>query len=128
VLERGREVCRATDLPEKFIEPALPLATVQARSGRAPEAIALLDHGGDGHPAHPSVRVLPEVGGLGEAYLCDGRPADAASLAEEFAQIAQAIKARGTYAWALRLRAEIALHLEELGMAECRRRADAVAS
>lgn len=51
-------------------------------------------------------------GGLGEAYLCAGRPAEAAALAQEFVELTQAIKARGTYAWALRLRAEIAMHLD----------------
>ena len=113
VLERAREICRATDLPEKLLELAMPLATAYNRSGRAPEAIALLEGA-----VAVAIRLqhrygfVLKSGGLGEAYLCDGRLTDALPLAQVFVELTRAVKARGTYAWALRLRAEIAVHLD----------------
>jgi class 3 adenylate cyclase/tetratricopeptide (TPR) repeat protein len=121
VLERAREVCRATDLPEKLIELAMPLATAYARSGRAPEAIALLDTA-----VAMAIRLqhrygfVLRSGGLGEAYLCAGRAAEAMPLAQAWVGLTRAIEARGSHAWALRLSAEVAMHLDPAPLEQAR--------
>jgi tetratricopeptide (TPR) repeat protein len=121
VLERAREVCRATDLPEKLLELAMPLATAYARSGRAPEAIALLDSA-----VALAIRLqhrygfVLKSGGLGEAYLCAGRAEEAMPLAQAYVELTRMIEARGSHAWALRLSAEVAMHLDPAPVEQAR--------
>jgi len=107
-LEHALTQCRAADIPLYLPAIMATLSLAYVRSGRAPEALHLLDQ----------VVVQEETGGggsslmttLGEAYLVASRPENASHLAERALVLSRDRKERGNQAWALRLCGEIALY------------------
>ncbi len=114
VLARAHAVWRTADLPAVLLEFAGPLASAYAATGRAGEAIALLEEAVAQAIAlrHGFGHVL-RTGGLAEAYLAAGRVEDALPLAQLYVQVARTVSLRGTEAWALRLLADVEIHREE---------------
>jgi tetratricopeptide (TPR) repeat protein len=109
VLERGVALCRVHEMPAMFIESAAPLAAAYGEHGRPDLALGLLTEAvavavdlrhGFGH--------WLKTGGLAEAHLQGGRPADALPLAQHFVKLTRAVGARGAEAWGLRLVGEAA--------------------
>jgi class 3 adenylate cyclase/tetratricopeptide (TPR) repeat protein len=109
-LERAMEICVPADLPTVFLELAVPLASAYAEAGRAADALGLLERAVAQALAlrHRLGHVL-RSGSMAEALLAAGRVDEAAPLAELYVQIARAANSRGPLAWALRLRAEVAI-------------------
>ena len=104
---------RTADLPAVLIELAGPLASAYAATGRAEEAIALLEEAVAQAIAlrHRFGHVL-RTGGLAEAYLAAGRVEEALPLAQLYVQVATAGHLRGIEASALRLLADVEIHRE----------------
>jgi tetratricopeptide (TPR) repeat protein len=108
VLEPVYAHCRAADIPLFLSGITVDLGLAYALSGRAAEALHLIDQ----------VMVHEETGTggssgmlrLGEVYLLVGRPENASQLAERALVLSRDRKERGNQAWALRLLGATALH------------------
>jgi class 3 adenylate cyclase/tetratricopeptide (TPR) repeat protein len=109
-LERGKAICETADLPPVLLEVALPLGSAYAQSGRANDAVALLDRAVSQAIALKSrLGHWLRSGGMAEAYLAAGRAKEALPLAELFLDITGMMNARGVQAWARHLLAAVAV-------------------
>jgi tetratricopeptide (TPR) repeat protein len=84
-LERGLDLCRTREVPVLLHDFAWALGAAYHGTGRRAEGVALMEDAARGL-AERTVRVVGwagRVGALGEAYLLDGRLADATRIAEE---------------------------------------------
>jgi class 3 adenylate cyclase/tetratricopeptide (TPR) repeat protein len=125
-LERAWTLCDEVGLVAGLLEVTGPLASAFAQFGRADDAIALLQRV-IARPAaarHAFGRLL-RTAGLGEAYVCAGRPAEALPLAAKFLEAVQPVQACGLEAWAWRLVAECATRLEPADRARAEHALDA---
>jgi class 3 adenylate cyclase/tetratricopeptide (TPR) repeat protein len=111
-LERGKAICETADLPPVFLEVALPLGSAYAQSGRANDAVALLDRAVSRAIALKSrLGHWLRSGGMAEAYLAAGRAGEALPLAELFLDITGMMNARGPMAWARHLLGAVAANV-----------------
>src|SRR5262249_9535244 len=109
VLERGLSLCQACDIPYFFPSMARELGTAYALSGRAAEALPLLEQAAsEGRRGGQALWFVP----LSEAYLLAGRSEDTLELAQRALDLSRDYKQRGYQAYALRLLGEIAAHHE----------------
>jgi class 3 adenylate cyclase/tetratricopeptide (TPR) repeat protein len=108
-LERGLELCRAWNIRVWFPLVASALGYSYALSGRAAEALPLLEQAVDQHVAAGRLggHAL-RVAWLGEAHLLAGRLETAARVATRALDLSRAHAERGHEAWALWLSGEIA--------------------
>jgi class 3 adenylate cyclase/tetratricopeptide (TPR) repeat protein len=108
--DRAIELCRQWGFSRSLGQVMSVLGHILVLSGRATEAVELLEQGLRRTDAvgHTWLR-CPRVTDLGEAYLMLGRVQDAASCATDAVESARTRGERGFEAWALRLQAEIAL-------------------
>jgi len=110
VLERGLALCEAVPLPGPLRVCSWRLGAAYALAGRVPEALSLLERARELSVAtgrtfrHPLVDVW-----VGESYVLAGRLTEAYQFGQRALQTAQAWKARGFQAYALRLLGEMAL-------------------
>jgi class 3 adenylate cyclase/tetratricopeptide (TPR) repeat protein len=106
VLERGLELCRAWNIRVWFPRVASTLGSAYALSGRAAEALALLEQAAERPPS------IGRMGGhalrVAEGYLWAGRGEDAIRFASRALHLSRIYGERGHEAWALRLAGEIA--------------------
>ena len=121
--EQAIELCRQLGLSRSLGQVMSVLGRILTLSGRAPEAIALLEEGlrrtdAAGHTWLRGSRLTD----LGEAYLMAGRVQDAAVWATKAVAFARERGERGFEAWALRLQAEIALAAQPPDVATAERR------
>ncbi len=111
-LERGKAICETADLPPVFLEVALPLGSAYAQSGRANDAVALLEGAVSRAIALKSrLGYWLRSGGMAEAYLAAGRAEEALPLAELFLDITGTMNARGPTAWARHLLGAVAANV-----------------
>ena len=111
-LERGKAICEIADLPPVFLEVALPLGSAYAQSGRASDAVALLDRAVSRAIALKSrLGHWLRSGAMAEAYLAAGRADEALPLAELFLDITGMMNARGPMAWARHLLGAVAANV-----------------
>jgi class 3 adenylate cyclase/tetratricopeptide (TPR) repeat protein len=101
-LERGLKICREWHISTLFPTVASTLGMAYARSGRIPEAVALLEQAASQQRRHP-VRLVR----LSEAYLLAGRTEDALERAQGALDFSRDQKLRGYEACALRLLGDI---------------------
>jgi class 3 adenylate cyclase/tetratricopeptide (TPR) repeat protein len=120
-LEHALEVCRVVDSPSLFHAVSSAIGHVYALSGRSAEAISLLEEAVE----RPIRTVTLESQSLrttwlSEAYLLNGREADARAAAQRALGLARQHKERGHEAYTLRLLGEIAAHKDppDVGDAE----------
>jgi tetratricopeptide (TPR) repeat protein len=111
-LERGKAICETADLPPVFLEVALPLGSAYTQSGRANDALALLEQAVSRAIALKSrLGHWLRSGGMAEAYLAAGRAEEALPLAELFLDITGMVNARGPMAWARHLLGAVAANV-----------------
>jgi class 3 adenylate cyclase/tetratricopeptide (TPR) repeat protein len=106
-LEAARDLCESGHLPAVLLEVAAPLASAYVESGRAADAIALLEHAiAQAIALRHRIGHWLRAGGLGEAYLAAGRLDEALPMTQLYVEITRVVGARGSHAWAQRLAAE----------------------
>jgi class 3 adenylate cyclase/tetratricopeptide (TPR) repeat protein len=106
-LEAARDLCESGHLPAVLLEVAAPLASAYVESGRAAEAIVLLEHAiAQAIALRHRIGHWLRAGGLGEAYLAEGRLDEALPMTQLYVEITRLVGARGSHAWAQRLVAE----------------------
>jgi class 3 adenylate cyclase/tetratricopeptide (TPR) repeat protein len=103
-LEAGLAVCRSAEIRAGFLNVAAALSSSYVLSGRAGDALRLLQEAVDravamGDPFGHWLR----TGGLAEIYLATGRAEEALPLARRGLQLTQFVRSRGVEGWALRL-------------------------
>jgi class 3 adenylate cyclase/tetratricopeptide (TPR) repeat protein len=108
--DQAIELCRQWGFSRSLGQVMSVLGRILVLSGRATEAVELLEQGLRRTDAvgHTWLR-CPRLSDLGEAYLMVGRVQDAAACATEAVESARERGERGFEAWALRLQAEVAL-------------------
>src|SRR5262249_35210193 len=109
LLERGIEVCRVWDIRIWSPRMASALGAALALSGRASEAVPLLEQA-VGLTMSPKmmIRHIVPLTWLAEAYVLVGRSDEAAILASRCVALAHDHTEHGHEAWTLRLLGEIA--------------------
>jgi class 3 adenylate cyclase/tetratricopeptide (TPR) repeat protein len=111
-LERARAVCDTADLPAVFLEVAFLLGSAYAQSGRASDAVALLEHAvAQAMALKHRLGHWLRSGGMAEAYLAAGRAEEALPLAAIFVDITAMMNARGAQARAQHLLGNVASHV-----------------
>ena len=109
LLERGIEVCRVWDIRIWLPRMASALGAVLALSGRASEAVALLEQAvGQAMSPTMTIRHIVPLTWLAETYVLVGRGDEAATLAGRCYALAHNHTEHGHAAWTLRLLGEIA--------------------
>jgi class 3 adenylate cyclase/tetratricopeptide (TPR) repeat protein len=109
--ERSLALSRDRHLPQLSPEAAGQLGHVLALSGRVAESLPLLEGALTSMEAMAMVQWRsPLLVYLGETYLLASRPEDALAMAGRSLALAREHGHRGSEAWALRLRGEIAAH------------------
>jgi tetratricopeptide (TPR) repeat protein len=113
MLEQAWHFCQVAHITLFAPIIAANLGSAYALSGRVAEALPLLEHAvaqaaSMGHMGHQAYRVVQ----LSEGSLLADRIEDASDLAERAFELAHIHKERGTQAYALRLRGEIATRRE----------------
>ena len=111
-LERGLELCRTRQAPLLLPDFAGALGAAYHGTGRRAEGVALMEDASRG-VAEQTVRyagLAGRVGALGEAYLLDGRLADATRIALDGLAAARQRGERGVEGRLLRLLGDIAAH------------------
>jgi predicted ATPase/class 3 adenylate cyclase len=108
LLERGLEICRASDIEQLFRWVAPSLSHAYAFTGRLDEAVSLAEQAVEraaagGHRVLQSGRLAV----LSHVYLLAGRVDDARRCATEALALAQAQDERGMQAWIARILAEM---------------------
>jgi class 3 adenylate cyclase/tetratricopeptide (TPR) repeat protein len=106
VLERGLGLCQDWHIPALFTAVASPLGAAYALSGRATEALPLLEQAASKGQELQALAFTR----LSEAYLLVGRTEDACDRAQRALALSQQYKQRGYQAYALRLLGDIAAH------------------
>jgi class 3 adenylate cyclase/tetratricopeptide (TPR) repeat protein len=106
VLERGLGLCQDWHIPALFSAVASPLGAAYALSGRATEALPLLEQAASKGQELQALAFTR----LSEAYLLVGRPEEARDRAQRALALSQQYKQRGYQAYALRLLGDIATH------------------
>jgi tetratricopeptide (TPR) repeat protein len=104
VLERGLEHARTWRIELLLPQLRSNLGYTYALSGRLSEGLALLEPGA----LHPQPVYAHMLAWLAEAYLLDGRLADAARIADQAVEVTRTYQQRGFEANALRMVAEVA--------------------
>ena len=111
-LERGLDLCRTREVPLPLHDFAWALGAAYHGTGRRAEGVALMEDAARGL-AERTVRWpgwAGRVAALGEAYLLDGRLADATRIAEDEIAAARQRAERGAEGHILRLLGAIAAH------------------
>jgi tetratricopeptide (TPR) repeat protein len=108
-LDRALKLCIDGDIPLLFSVVAISLTSAYARSGRAADALRVIDDAGRlaasiGDPVEGRWR----AGALSETYLHAGRATEALPLARQNVAQRRSLKTRGYEAWALWLLGEVA--------------------
>jgi class 3 adenylate cyclase/tetratricopeptide (TPR) repeat protein len=108
--DQAIELCRQWGFSRSLGQVMSVLGRILVLSGRATEAVELLEQGLRRTDAVGMTWLrCPRLSDLGEAYLMVGRVQDAAACATKAVESARERGERGFEAWALRLQAEIAL-------------------
>ncbi len=111
VLERGLDICHATNQPHLVISTAMYLGTAYARSGRMTEALPLLEQATAWAASKKDMlHLAPLLASLSEVYLLAGCMQEATDRALRALDYTSAHKQRGYQAWILRLLGDIAMH------------------
>jgi class 3 adenylate cyclase/tetratricopeptide (TPR) repeat protein len=111
-LERGFELCRAREVPAMLHDFGGALGAAYHGTGRRAEGLAMMEDAARGF-AEQNLRWqwwAGRVGALGEAYLIDGRLADASRIAQGGLVAARQRGERGVESQILRLLGDIAAH------------------
>ncbi|MBI2158846.1 MAG: AAA family ATPase [Candidatus Rokubacteria bacterium] len=111
VLDRALDHCRSGNLSVWFSAVASPLGYAHALSGRADEAVALLEEAVGETTSRRGGHAL-RLAHLAEAYLLAGRLEEATSLAARALELARERNELGHEAYALRSVAEVAAQRE----------------
>jgi DNA-binding SARP family transcriptional activator len=101
--ERAIELCRGRDFSGLWVIPASVLGPALTLTGRATEAIPLLEEATE----LAGALAAPVLGFLAEAYLAAGRAEEARASAGRAAALAEQRGERGWRAWALRALGDI---------------------
>jgi tetratricopeptide (TPR) repeat protein len=124
VLERALELCRTWDTQLRlwFLGVAPSLAHAYALSGKAPQAIALLESAIEQAAARKMMFAQPlRMGWLAHAYAKVGRVADADRVASEALDLARRHGERGHEVWIQGIAGEVAEHGDPLDAARAER-------
>jgi tetratricopeptide (TPR) repeat protein len=114
MFEHGLTLCQTWDLPLWLATTSSRLGYAYALSGRAAEALPLLERAAHRSPSTGTVGLSLVIRFLGEALVLAGRVDDARPLARDALARSRDHRERGYEAWALRLLGEIAKHSDSL--------------
>jgi len=123
------EICRRSNFAPLFLLTACDLGQAYVRSGRAPEAVVLLE---EATVQSGALRLMPthawNVVMLAESYLLSGRPEEGARELQRGLDLAVANKQRWLEAEALRIRSAALASADSLDVAGARTAAERVLS
>jgi len=118
LVDQAIELCRQWGFARSLGAAMCVLGRILVLSGRATEAVELLEQGLRRTDAVGMTWLrYPHLSALAEGYLMIGRVRDAAACAANAVESARERGERGFEAWALRLQAEIALAAQPLDAA-----------
>jgi tetratricopeptide (TPR) repeat protein len=110
LVDQAIELCRQWGFTRSLGAAMCVLGRILVLSGRATEAVELLEQGLRRTDAVGMTWLrCPQLSALAEGYLLAGRVQDATACAANALEFARSRGERGFEAWALRLQAEIAL-------------------